>query len=361
MNNPLWEWLVRTGIDPYCAVQRFHGPSSCEAGPAWCHERMGQPFVKLPDGRVLFIAGEHEDHYDPDFYIYNDVIVRHPDGRMDILGYPEDVFPPTDFHTATLLENRIVLIGNLGYPKDRKPGVTQVAVLELQTFGIRTVESTGDHPGWIHKHSATPAHDGKSILVRGGIIDPVTDDDRSLRENIDDWRLWLDDWRWERLTQRNWLQREFLRCDRTRLQLWDLAAHLRDIIPDDLPQPPPELMTDELRKALDEIRDLGVDMAFTSRKAIARLQREGLNTDQSLVDSLYRPPVPHEPGPRRDDEFNVTRIVIDGVVVRYQDEGHAVHLTIEGELPPDVVRLLSADLLQKLEKIQGAPCEQRPL
>jgi hypothetical protein len=40
-------------------------------------------------------------------------------GRVDICGYPQDVFPPTDFHTATLLEDAILLIGAAGYTAKR--------------------------------------------------------------------------------------------------------------------------------------------------------------------------------------------------------------------------------------------------
>ena len=106
------------------------------------------------DGRILLIAGEHEDYYDPDFYIYNDVVVRHPDGRIDIFGYPRDVFPPTDFHTATLVGNDIVIIGSLGYLEERKPATTPVTVLDLETFTISKVVTSGPAPGWIHYHEA---------------------------------------------------------------------------------------------------------------------------------------------------------------------------------------------------------------
>ena len=97
-----------------------------DAGPGRCFDRFGQSSNQLPDGRVVCIAGEHEDSYDPDFYIYNDVVIQQPDGRIDIFGYPREVFPPTDFHTATLVGNRIVLIGSLGYPDERRPGETPV-------------------------------------------------------------------------------------------------------------------------------------------------------------------------------------------------------------------------------------------
>ncbi len=35
----------------------------------WTNQRFGQTTTVLPDGRTLAIAGEHEDSYDPDFWI----------------------------------------------------------------------------------------------------------------------------------------------------------------------------------------------------------------------------------------------------------------------------------------------------
>ena len=62
MNNPLWEWLVKTRLDADFAEDSFGYPSSFDAGPAWCFARLGQSVTPLPDGRVILIAGEHEDH-----------------------------------------------------------------------------------------------------------------------------------------------------------------------------------------------------------------------------------------------------------------------------------------------------------
>lgn len=56
--------------------------------PVWSFQRFGQTLTVLPDGRRIIIGGEHEDAYDPDFCIYNDVTVLHPDGRIQIFGYP---------------------------------------------------------------------------------------------------------------------------------------------------------------------------------------------------------------------------------------------------------------------------------
>ncbi|KAK4148918.1 hypothetical protein C8A00DRAFT_19337 [Chaetomidium leptoderma] len=131
--------------------------------PVFCFCRFGRTETKLPDGRIVYIAGEHEDYYDPDFNIYNDVVVVHRHGAVQeteqteegtgaddagsenemsddsdydkeywedlkrekikedletaalaagvdpadiqIYGYPADVFPATYFHTATYFKD----------------------------------------------------------------------------------------------------------------------------------------------------------------------------------------------------------------------------------------------------------------
>lgn len=64
--------------------------------------------TRLRNGREIYIAGEHEDWYDPDFYIYNDVIVIHPNLEIQIYGYPRTVFRATDFHSATLVQDESI-------------------------------------------------------------------------------------------------------------------------------------------------------------------------------------------------------------------------------------------------------------
>jgi len=88
MNNPLWEWLIETGLDAYSANEAFSGPSSIDAGPMWCFQRYGQSTTQMPGGRSALIGGEHEDHYDADFYIYNDIVIAAENERPQILGYP---------------------------------------------------------------------------------------------------------------------------------------------------------------------------------------------------------------------------------------------------------------------------------
>ncbi len=126
IDNPLWEWMVRSGLNPYWARQELGVDSdavSCAmpGNPDWCFDRIGAPTVTLDDGRTITIAGEHEDYYDPDFCIYNDVVVTKGDD-VEIYGYPADVFPPTDFQSATLIDDQIWLIGSVGYVVQREYG-----------------------------------------------------------------------------------------------------------------------------------------------------------------------------------------------------------------------------------------------
>ncbi len=153
MNNPFWEGMIRAGVNAYRAAVRVEGERRLGArhGPIWCAERFGQSLTLLGDGRIVQVGGEHEDGYDPDFCIYNDVFVHAP-GGVTIYGYPEAVFPPTDFHTATLIGGHVYLIGSLGYQGTRRFGETPVYRLDARTFRMERLVTTGDGPGWIYKH-----------------------------------------------------------------------------------------------------------------------------------------------------------------------------------------------------------------
>jgi ankyrin repeat protein len=168
MNNPFWDAMVRTRESAYTAAQAA-GQPDFNRPPVWCFQRFGQTLTRLSDGRFVEIGGEHEDYYDPHFCIYNDVVVHHGDGSFTIYGYPESLFPPTDFHTATLVDSYIYIIGCLGYSAQRRPGFTPVYRLNLESFAIEPVECRGPRPGWIHDHRAALV-DGGEIEVTGGQI-----------------------------------------------------------------------------------------------------------------------------------------------------------------------------------------------
>lgn len=332
LDNPVWEWLVRSGMNAYQANKAMDGPPALAAGPGWCFERFGRSTTALPDGRIVHVAGEHEDHYDPDFFIYNDVIVQRPDGAIEIYGYPREAFPPTDFHSATLVGDRIVIVGNLGYPRERRPGSTQVLVLELATFAVAAVATIGTPPGWIHDHAAVLADDGRSIVVTGGKLDRGGDE--PLVENIDEWRLHLADWRWERLTERRWPRRAVRRVDGRGNHLWQLQQALW-------------------------FRSVGWEKDLQAE--IERLvEATGRAPDLELASRLYSPAIAHTAS-GDDDSHDTIRITVDGVIVRYVHTMGAVQMTVEGELPAATVDALAEDLRAKLSALENAPCEARTL
>jgi hypothetical protein len=115
------------------------------------------------------IGGERDDAIDPDFMVYNDVIVSQPEangyvepesGNFDIYGYPKDVFPPTDGHTATFVpsRNEILILGNMSEPQADQDsaanGNTVIYTLDVGTWKMTRRETTGDGPGVIWFHEA---------------------------------------------------------------------------------------------------------------------------------------------------------------------------------------------------------------
>ena len=336
MSNPYWSWLIESETSSWRANEHFGGPSSFDAGAAWSPDRFGQSRTTLPDGREVLIAGEHEDFYDPDFYIYNDIIIRHPGGRIEILGFPEAAFPPTDFHSATLVDDQIILIGNLGYPPLRKAGRTQILVIDTATWEIRSQPSTGEGPGWIHRHQAE--REEGSILIRGGEV--WTGPHKNTAENFDDWRLHLSDWRWERLTHRPVTVFELERADGEKIRLHDMRSWIWQ--QKNGPLPPLQIPDMEDSPLLEEIRN---EMAGVAPK------------DREAFERLYKPDgVEHEDPGQPDDSMSLQRqIRVQGVLVRYDEDFSSLRLTIEGELPQDVIRKLRDDLKSKIERADGAP------
>lgn len=189
--------MVASGAVAWAPRHRFDDKDTRDE-PVWCFHRFGKSINLLPDGRIIEIAGEHEDHYDPDFCIYNDVIVHRPDGSFDIYGYPPDLFPPTDFHTATLAGGHLFLIGNLGYREQRRCGETQVLRLDTVSLAIERVATTGEFPGWISRHKAV-LDAGGSIRIAGGKIWEMRDGKEAYRDNTESWSLDLQSLAWRRI------------------------------------------------------------------------------------------------------------------------------------------------------------------
>jgi hypothetical protein len=236
MNKPFWKYMIARGGSAYSARQLFLDKEDLAKegeiegvkypdwpfGPVWCFDRFGGTVTKLPDGRFVHIGGEHEDFYDPDFCIYNDVVVIAtpqlsnpatssmpegdiPDGcdmppsrvialeDIAIYGYPLDVFPPTDFHTSTYVRDPrsgkefIYTIGGLGYESSASRNRTDVYRLDLSDFSIQRLETVGAKPlGGTHRHNAELYHSAYDTEPR---IEITTEDSRqfTLLTNTLEW------------------------------------------------------------------------------------------------------------------------------------------------------------------------------
>lgn len=337
LSNPYWSWLVSSEASSWSANEYFKGPSSCGGNPAWSAERFGQSTTNLLDGRTLKVAGEHEDHYDPDFFIYNDVIEISPDRTIRILGFPTQHFPPTDFHSATLWDGKLLLIGNLGYPDQRIEGETQILVLDPETWEIRRQPSSGDGPGWIHGHQATLEEDG-SIRLNGGKV--WKSGGAGLVENFDEWRLNPNGWTWERLTRREVTVMEFRRTDGKPNQLFEMGIWIFN-------------QNYKLPDMQEVFGFTGLDIDPETLAKMNESMKGLAPLDHTAYEKRYRPDsIAYQEAPSSEDSQG-EQIEVDGVLVRYEEHFHVVRLTIEGKLPSATVEALRDDLKGKLEKITG--------
>ncbi|MEL7242350.1 MAG: ankyrin repeat domain-containing protein [Cyanobacteria bacterium J06573_2] len=193
IENEFWDCMIRSEVNAYTA--RSDDDSLFDNAPIWCYQRFGRTTTILPDGRIVEIAGEHEDFYDPDFCIYNDVVVFDGKGNFQIYGYPEEVFPPTDFHSATLVDNYVYIIGSLGYINQRYKNETPVYRLDCHTFKIEKIETTGNKPGWISGHKAK-FQSPSQILISGGQLWKIVNDKNNLIDNTLDYILNLNTFEW---------------------------------------------------------------------------------------------------------------------------------------------------------------------
>jgi hypothetical protein len=199
MNVSFWRDMIRAGVSAYAARDLYGEGSAYGGGPVWCFDRFGASLTQLTDGRFVQVGGEHEDFYDPDFYIYNDVVVHDGRGDFAIYGYPRDVFPPTDFHSATLCSDTIYLIGGLGYVNDRRPGYTPVFRLCLKSWRIDTLPTSGEMPGWIHGHRAHFDSQRDHIRVENGELTILVEGEQEIVANESRHELDLRTLFWRRL------------------------------------------------------------------------------------------------------------------------------------------------------------------
>jgi hypothetical protein len=217
MKLEYYEYMVRSREDTF-RVREMLGARLMPREPDCWFDRFGMSRTPMLDGRIVCMAGEHEDFCDPDFCIDNDVIILRPwpgdsvvtpdTGGVEIYGYPGSVFPPTDFHSATPVGEKIYIIGTLGYMHARREGATTTFTLDSATCRIESAGATsGQRPGWTYKHHASYDVERHAITVRGGNIQL----DRAAQEvqNPGAHRLHLADMRWGLIAERE-NRREFM-------------------------------------------------------------------------------------------------------------------------------------------------------
>jgi hypothetical protein len=193
-NIPFWIAMVKAGCCAYAARAQF-GDTTHSTTPVWCFDRFGASFTELPDGRFVQIGGEHEDYYDPDFCIYNDVVLHTRPGEFTIFSYPENLFPPTDFHSATYVKGGILIIGSLGYSGKRTFGSTPVFRLSSRDWSIQPVQTSGENPGWISRHSARLVGE-QTMTVTGGKVCGMQGANEAYEDNRETFKLDLTKMHW---------------------------------------------------------------------------------------------------------------------------------------------------------------------
>ena len=81
--------------------------------------------------------------------------------------------------------------------------------------------------------------------------------------------------------------------------------------------------------------------------------------DFEVLDRLCHPSVSHVPMEDREDEYKVTRIQMDDVLVRYVQDSWSIQLTVEGTLPPELFDVLVEDARGKLALLENSDFEAR--
>ena len=322
ITNDVWVELIRNEYWPYKAHKNY-GVGEKQS-PGWCFSRYGQSETALDDGTQIYIGGEHEDSYDEDFYIYNDVIVKSSNGDIDIYAYPEDVFQPTDSHSATRVEDEIYIIGCIGYPECRSQTNTPVYVLSLHDFSIRRFETSGTAPGWLYKHEAKFNPDERAIYCAGGEAHSVELGESA--ENIATWRLCLTTAVWSCSARKPWSRWRLSRKDKKLNKLYEID----------------QVAYAETKGRPDKFSD-----AYK-----AELLNENYPLNFEDFQSRYRPPVEHEVSSSED--FRCHKIEIEGVIVRYDEAHWDVTVTVEGDLPKETLSILKSYSLDMLSKIEAA-------
>jgi hypothetical protein len=134
--------------------------------------------VALPDGRRLLIGGEVLDFGDEyaDPWHYNDVIVTHADGAIEILTYPLEVFPHASDLVGVVKGADVFVFGTFHWKRhldrSRRPVVLR---LDSSSYRIESLSAAAP-PVWLNLYEGCEVRDANRVvlpIVRMDEADPV--------------------------------------------------------------------------------------------------------------------------------------------------------------------------------------------
>jgi hypothetical protein len=121
------------------------------ADVVWTAVREDALKLTLADGRMLLIGGQitayGDDYADP--WSYNDIVVTHPDGAIEVLTYPLDAFPHLSWLAATGVVHEHVYIFGLidGERYTGRPREIAILRLDTSTYEIAPVTAPAPRAG----------------------------------------------------------------------------------------------------------------------------------------------------------------------------------------------------------------------
>lgn len=143
VNNAFYQYMVRNPSESAWAGTKIFNFESDK--PVYSFQRFMRAVIDLEDGRRILVGGEHEDWYDPDFFIYNDIVVSNPNGSIDIYFYPFDIFHPIEDANLKERDGQLIISGGKQYiPNFDYENMSYIDVtskrymLDLKTFKINS-------------------------------------------------------------------------------------------------------------------------------------------------------------------------------------------------------------------------------
>lgn len=257
-------------------------------------------------------------------------MILRANGSTEFYGYPTDIFPPTDFHSATLFGDEIFIIGGLRYPDERDPSATLVFRLQLSDFSMQVVKTCGNTPSWLYDHSAELDEARHTIVCSGGKVTHVPTG-RTV-ENLTTWEFDLTTNTCSSLETKPFQRWILVREDEGYNELWSIEQVAR--------------ASRSARK--DDF----------SEKYRADFAARGHEVDADVFEARFTPPFAHTPIETADpygDNYRVHRFVVEGAVVRISEEMHEIAVTVEGEMSPDLLASLESFGLETYSAIEGVP------